>query len=126
MYMFSRVHPFAEDPKLFDHPQTIGAYHTSDVPYWFQTQDALNLFRTTRDWAPLDRDLADKMSDCLVTFAKTGDPSTEAVAWPAWTEGSEKYEEFGDVIAVREENVERMSFQSAAGVTSTSPRASRD
>ena len=42
MYMFSRVHPFVEDPKLFDHPQTIGAYHTSDVPYWFQTQDALN------------------------------------------------------------------------------------
>ena len=42
MYMFSRVHPFVADPKLFDHPQTIGAYHTSDVPYWFETQDALN------------------------------------------------------------------------------------
>ena len=85
MYMFSRVHPFVEDPKLFDHPQTIGAYHTSDVPYWFETLDALNLFRTTRNWTPYDRELADKMSDCLVAFARTGDPATEAVAWPAWT-----------------------------------------
>ena len=85
MYMFSRVHPFVEDPKLFDHPQTIGAYHTSDVSYWFETQDALNLFRTTRNWSPYDRGLADKMSDCLVAFASTGDRATEAVAWPAWS-----------------------------------------
>ena len=86
MYMFSRVHPFVDDPKLFDHPQTIGAYHTSDVPYWFQTQDALNLFHMTRNWTPYDRDLADKMSDCLVAFARTGNPSADGVAWPAWTQ----------------------------------------
>src|SRR5580704_2598884 len=126
MYMFSRVHPFVEDPKLFDHPQTIGAYHTSDVPYWFETLDALNLFRTTRNWSPYDRELADKMSDCLVAFAKTGDPATEAVAWPAWIDGSEQYVEFGDTIAVRAENVDRMQFQSKAGVTSTTPSASHD
>jgi para-nitrobenzyl esterase len=126
MYMFSRVHPFVEDPKLFDHPQTIGAYHTSDVPYWFETLDALNLFRTTRNWTPYDRELADKMSDCLVAFARTGDPATEAVAWPAWTDRSEQYVEFGDTIAVRAENVDRMQFQSKAGVTSTTPSASHD
>jgi para-nitrobenzyl esterase len=126
MYMFSRVHPFVDDPKLFDHPQSIGAYHTSDVPYWFETQDALNLFRTTRNWTPYDRELADKMSDCLVAFARTGDPATEAVAWPAWTDGSEQYVEFGDAIAVRAENVDRMQFQSKAGVTSTTPSASHD
>ena len=126
MYMFSRVHPFVEDPKLFDHPQTIGAYHTSDVPYWFETQDALNLFRATRNWTPYDRELADKMSDCLVAFARTGDPSTEVVAWPPWSDGSEQYIEFGDAIAVRAENVDRMQFQNKAGVTSATPSASHD
>jgi para-nitrobenzyl esterase len=126
MYMFSRVQPFVETPNLFDHPQTIGAYHTSDVPYWFQTQDALNLFRMTRNWTPLDRELADKMSDCLVAFAKTGNPATEKVAWPAWTDNSEDYVEFGDSIELRHENIERMGFQGEARVTSTTPRASRD
>ncbi len=126
MYLFSRVHPFVADPKLFDHPQTIGAYHTSDVPYWFETLDTLNLFHTTRNWTPYDRELADTMSDCLIAFAKTGDPATKAVAWPAWTVGAEQFVDFGDTIAVRSENVERMQFQSQAGVTSTTPRASRD
>jgi para-nitrobenzyl esterase len=86
----------------------------------------LNLFRTTRNWSPYDRELADKMSDCLVAFARTGDPATEAVAWPAWIDGSEQYVEFGDAIAVRAENVDRMQFQSKAGVTSTTPSASHD
>ncbi len=126
MYMFSRVHPFVADQKLFDHPQTIGAYHTSDVPYWFETLDTLNLFHTTRNWTRYDRELSDTMSDCLIAFAKTGDPATKAVAWPAWTVRAEPYVDFGDTIAVRSENVERMQFQSQAGVTSTTPRASRD
>jgi para-nitrobenzyl esterase len=126
MYMFSRVHPFADDPKLFDHPQAIGAYHTSDVPYWFQTQDALNLFRTTRNWTPLDRELADEMSDCLVAFARSGNPATQAVAWPAWTKEAEQYVEFGDTISIRSESIERMEFQGESGVTSTTPRTTRD
>ncbi len=90
MYMFSRVHPFAEGVKFFDDPKSIGAYHTSDVPYWFGTQDAFNKFRVTRDWTPFDRDLSDRMEDCLVAFARTGDPSTAATPWPRWTpEGRE-------------------------------------
>ena len=86
----------------------------------------VEFFRTTRNWAPYDRELADKMSDCLVAFAKTGDPSTEALAWPAWSDGSEQYVEFGDAIAVRAENVDRMQFQNKAGVTSATPSASHD
>ena len=45
---------------------------------------------------------------------------------PHGRQDREKYVEFGDAIAVREENVERMEFQSQSGVTSTTPRASRD
>ena len=32
--------------------QQIGAYHTSDVPYWFGTQDAFNKFRSPRATGP--------------------------------------------------------------------------
>jgi para-nitrobenzyl esterase len=126
MYMFSRVHPFADGVKFFDNPQSIGAYHTSDVPYWFQTQDAFNKFRTTRVWTPFDRDLSERMIDCLVAFARTGDPSTAATPWPQWTPKAEKYLEFGDQSGVREENVERMEFHTPANVTPSTPRASRD
>ena len=53
---FSRVHPYAPGVTFADHnPKTVGAYHTGEVPYWFQTQDAYNMFRTTRNWTPWDR-----------------------------------------------------------------------
>ena len=126
MYMFSRVHPFTPGVTFFDNPQAIGAYHTSDVPYWFQTQDAFNKFRTTRDWTPFDRDLSERMMDCLVAFARTGDPSTVATPWPQWTPKAEAYFEFGDQSGVREENVERMQFYTPANVTPWTPPTSRD
>jgi para-nitrobenzyl esterase len=126
MYMFSRVHPFAEGVKFFDNPQAIGAYHTSDVPYWFQTQDAMNLFRETRAWTPFDRDLSERMIDCLIAFARTGNPSTEATAWPEWTRSSEKYVEFGDTTGVREDNGRRMEFHTPANLTTSIPGVSRD
>jgi para-nitrobenzyl esterase len=126
MYMFSRVHPFAEAVKFFDDPKSIGAYHTSDVPYWFGTQDAFNKFRVTRDWTPFDRDLSDRMLDCLVAFARTGDPSAAATPWPQWTPKAENYLAFGDQTGVREENVERMEFHTPANATPSTPRVSRD
>ena len=126
MYMFSRVHPFAEGVKFFDDPKSIGAYHTSDVPYWFGTQDAFNKFRVTRDWTSFDRDLSNRMLDCLVAFARTGDPSTAATPWPRWTPKAESYVEFGDQTGVREENVERMEFHTPANATPSTPRVSRD
>jgi len=60
---------------------TIGAYHTSDIPYWFGTMDALNLIRPTRHWTQVDRELSNKMMDTLFAFANTGNPATVAVAW---------------------------------------------
>jgi para-nitrobenzyl esterase len=126
MYMFSRVHPFAEGVKFFDNPQAIGAYHTSDVPYWFGTQDAMNLFRETRTWTPFDRELSERMADCLVAFARTGKPGTTATPWPEWTRTSETYVVFGDVTKVSDENAERIEFHTPANVTSSTPRAARD
>jgi para-nitrobenzyl esterase len=126
MYMFSRVHPFTADVKFFDNPRAIGAYHTSDVPYWFQTLDAMNKIRVTRVWTEFDRDLSNRMSDCLVAFARTGDPATPATPWPEWTPKSEKYVDFGDTTEIREENAERIQFHTPANVTPSTPRISRD
>ena len=83
--MFSRVHPYVEGVYFSNHnPETVGAYHTGEVPYYLQTMDAYNMFRPTRNWTAYDRDLSDKLSDCLITFAKTGNPSTDAIQWPEY------------------------------------------
>ncbi|MBR0784349.1 carboxylesterase/lipase family protein [Bradyrhizobium iriomotense] len=126
MYMFSRVHPFVSGVEFFDSPQKIGAYHTSDVPYWFGTQDAFNRFRTTRNWTEFDRALSERMMDTLVAFARTGNPATPATPWPQWAEGAQNYVEFGDDSGVREENRARLDFHTPANVTPSTPRLSRD
>jgi para-nitrobenzyl esterase len=114
MYMFSRVHPFSAAAKLYDDPARIGAYHTSDVPYWLKTQDAFNLFRTTRDWTAYDRELAGRMLSALVAFAKSGDPSTAATAWPKWSVDAERLVDFGDAVSILPMNSERLDFHLAA------------
>jgi para-nitrobenzyl esterase len=125
-YMFSRVHPFAPGVEFFDSPQTIGAYHTSDVPYWFGTQDAFNKFRTTRNWTEFDRALSERMMDTLVAFARTGNPATAATPWPQWKQDAQTYVEFGDEFGVRQENRARLDFHTPANVTPSTPRISRD
>ena len=101
MYLFSRVHPYAPGVKFADHdPATIGAYHTGDVPYWLQTLDSLNLFRTTRNWTQYDRELATRMSDVIVSFARTGKPALSGTDWPAYRSKDERVVELGDSIRV--------------------------
>lgn len=82
VWMFARRQPYAPGIRFSDHDAaTAGAYHTGDVPYWFQTLDSLNLFRTTRDWSAQDRALAEEMSDMLVRFAQGNAPSAN---WPSF------------------------------------------
>jgi para-nitrobenzyl esterase len=66
------------------------------------------------------------MTDCLVAFARTGDPSTAATAWPQWMPKAESYFEFGDTSGVREEDAGRMDFYTPANVTPWTPPAARD
>lgn len=81
-YVFSRKNPYTEGITFDDHnPKTVGAYHSADIPYWFETLDSLNLFRTTRTYTEFDRKLSDEMSDIIVTFAATGDPTTKDVSF---------------------------------------------
>ena len=101
MYLFSRVHPYAPGVKFSDHdPATIGAYHTGDVPYWLRTLDSLNLFRTTRNWTAYDRELATRMSDVIVSFARTGKPVLSGVDWPTYRSADERVVELGDSVHV--------------------------
>ena len=84
-YLFARVHPYTEGVTFADHnPATVGAYHTADVPYWLQTLDSLNLFRETRTYTDYDRNLSDWMSNAIVAFAKSGNPSTGTIRWPVF------------------------------------------
>jgi para-nitrobenzyl esterase len=120
--MFSRVHPYVEGITFSDHnPKTVGAYHTGEVPYWLQTQDAYNLFRPTRSWTAYDRDLANKLSDALVAFAKTGSPKTPAIAWPRYDPTNEQMMEFGDSIGVLPMNTKGLDFFRALTATAPSP-----
>jgi para-nitrobenzyl esterase len=111
VFLFSRTQPYTPGVVFADHdPATAGSYHAADIPYWFQTQDSFNLFRTTRSWTPLDRDLADKMSDIVIAYAKTGVPGTAAVKVPKFDRVNEEMIELGDVIRVVKVNTAGMDF----------------
>jgi para-nitrobenzyl esterase len=125
--MYSRVHPYIPGAPIADQDiATIGAYHTSDVPYWFGTQDALNLIRPTRNWTQADRELSNRMLETLIAFANTGNPATSAVPWPKWKPEREQLVEFGDRVAVQSMSTPRLDFLAAHPLTQGPPRASRD
>ncbi len=74
-YFFTRRQPYAPGIAFSDHdPATVGAYHTGEVPYFLRNLDSLNLFRTTREWTPVDLALRDTMSGALLAFARSGSP----------------------------------------------------
>jgi para-nitrobenzyl esterase len=130
MSMFSRVHPYVDGVAFSDHdPKTVGAYHTGEVPYWLQTQDAYNIFRPTRNWTAYDRDLANKLSDALVAFAKNGSPTTPAIPWPRYDPTNEQMMEFGDSIRVLPMNTKGLDFFRSLTVTvpsTAAPAGNRD
>jgi para-nitrobenzyl esterase len=127
LFMYSRVHPYIPGVVIADQDTaTIGAYHTSDVPYWFGTQDALNIVHPTRKWTTYDRELSRKMTAALIAFANTGDPGTAAVPWPRWTLQNERLVEFGDSIGVLPMNTPRQEFMRIHGGGQAAGRGTRD
>ncbi len=112
--VFARKHPYVPGVRIADQDTaTIGAYHTSEVPYYFGTQDAYNAFRPTRNWTTWDRDLSAKLTASLIAFARTGNPSTAEIAWPAWSATDERYIRFGDDIRIVAMNRARLDFMAA-------------
>jgi para-nitrobenzyl esterase len=112
--VFDRRHPYAPGVTFPDQDTaTVGAYHTADVPYWFDTLDKYNAIRTTRNWTAYDRGLTDTMTSALIALAQTGSPATKAQAWPAWSQAKPQYLVFGDSVSVRAMAIKRMDWQAA-------------
>jgi para-nitrobenzyl esterase len=66
-----------------------GAWHSSDLWYWFGTLD-----NCWRPFEEKDRALAEEMTDRLVAFAKNADPNADG--YTKWNSGGEKALVLGD------------------------------
>jgi para-nitrobenzyl esterase len=112
--MFNRKQPYAPGVEIADQDvATVGAYHNGDIIYWFENLDVFNKIRHTRDWPAWDRTLANEMSDALIAFSKTGNPSTPELKWPAWSESDDVFVNFGDTVKVEKFNTDGMAWLAA-------------
>lgn len=76
MYYFGHEIPWPQHPRY-------GAFHTSEIPYFFG-----NLKLLERPWTPEDFALSDKMAGYLIAFASTGDPNGAGLpSWKALADG---------------------------------------
>ena len=69
-YFFDRAIPWPEMPQF-------GAFHSGELPYVFNTLDALD-----RPWEHSDSILADQLISYWVNFARVGDPNGDGL--PSW------------------------------------------
>lgn len=111
IYMYAHPHSYAPGVQLADlSPETAGAYHTSDVPFFLLTLDVYNRIRRTREWTEQDRRLADQMSDALIAFAHSGDPATKAIPFARYDVKAERIVEIADPIRMSAFDTTRMDF----------------
>ena len=89
-YLFTHVEPGPESARY-------GAFHTSEVPYEFNTLH-LSPGRTFTD---VDRRLAEQLSSYVANFVKNGDPNGGTLPrWPAMTAENKALMELGYQIVV--------------------------
>jgi para-nitrobenzyl esterase len=104
----------------------VGAYHTGDVPYWLGTQDALNMFRTTRNWTKADRALMARMQSMIISFAQGGAPDA---TWPAFDAKHPRVMELDEISRVinwPHYGALGLLSSASAPVRSNEPRKPRD
>lgn len=89
---------------LWTHPEPgpdaarYGAFHSSEIPYVFDTLGA----SPERPFTADDRRLAGLMGAYWVNFVKTGDPNGAGLpAWPAYAPADRKILEIGSTVASR-------------------------
>ena len=126
IYNLVHVHPFNPAELAVDRVDQVGAYHTSDVPFWFGTQDAFNFFRPMRLWKQYDYELSQKMTAVMIAFAKTGNPQTADVKWPAWAVSNEQLVNIGDngfsVSTINSARLDFMNQPTLATAPAVAPR----
>ena len=88
LYFFSHAIPWPQHPEF-------GAFHTSEVPYYFD-----NLDKLPRPWTEGDHNLAEIMSTYLVNFVRTGDPNGAGLPhWSAFKPATAGITEIGSNIS---------------------------
>lgn len=89
-YYFTRGIPWPEHPEF-------GAFHTSDVPYFFA-----NLRHLNRPWEALDHHLSEIAAGYWVNFARTGNPNGKGLPnWPAFAATQRVTMELGEKTGTR-------------------------
>ena len=87
-YLFSHVEPGPESARF-------GAFHSSDLPYLFDTLDR----SPGRRFTAIDKLVANAYSGAFVNFVKTLNPNNKAsFGWPALSASGRGIMEFGDSI----------------------------
>lgn len=85
---------FGWEPPLFNN--RMRAFHCLDICFWFRNTDRMV---THTGGGKRPRQLADKMSEALLSFMRTGNPNTsELPYWPAYTK------EKGEVMILNDES----------------------
>jgi para-nitrobenzyl esterase len=98
---------------FFDHPipwpahPEFGAFHSSELPYIFETLKLLD-----RPWQPADFRLSEIMASYWSNFAKTGDPNAPGLPrWPIYELHSHATMELGDHVGpIAEADPEKVEF----------------
>ena len=86
-YYFDRPIPWPAHPEF-------GAFHTSEVPYIFETLSLLD-----RPWKPLDFKLSETMASYWSNFAKAGGPNGSGLPpWPSYDTASHNTMELGERV----------------------------
>jgi para-nitrobenzyl esterase len=112
LVQFNHPHPYPPGVVITDMDiKSAGAYHNSDLPFWYGTLDSLNLYRRTRDWTPYDYKLSNQMQDVVVAFARTGSPVTAEAKIPRYDPKHEQRLVFGDSgLTVETFNAKQVDF----------------
>lgn len=107
MYLWAKNRATTAKTKVYtyywDHPEPgpkeeiFGAFHTSEVPYVFNS-----LKNSDRPWTPADRKIAEMMTSYWANFAANGDPNGKGLTtWPAFDANRVVTMELGDQTGPR-------------------------
>jgi para-nitrobenzyl esterase len=90
-YVFTQVEPGV-------HAKQWGAFHSSEIPYIFQTFDA----SPERAFTAKDRSVSQRISALWTNFIKTGDPNGPGLpAWPMLTASQPQVLQIGRTIRIQ-------------------------
>ena len=77
VWVYHFTHSLANGPI-----STLGATHALEIPFVFNNTE-VEIYGSSANEA--DKRLSDLMSDAWLSFARSGDPNTEAISWPTYT-----------------------------------------